>query len=408
MENICSCEQENFDIGSFYIKEVLKNGKPFPRNTWKDKDGNINYDNAKIVVKLLIEDVLKWSDKQVVSNLSADTFKSNKLFSMLKRVFNYSVFNAIDAAYPGKYKPWLFKRVTQDYWNLNTAKEATIWLINERLKIKEEEIPTKLSVRVFYANGLAGMIQKLFNASLFATVNNAYPNKFAPWMFTKVSDGYWNKQTGVEALKWLIEKKLKWGEKEVKHYFSAKVLKAYGLTAMLDIVFKGSPYVAINTAYPNLYKPWQLTHTPTRYWNKKTAKEATIWLIEEKLHFTDEDIFTKLSRKVFCDNGLSSMLGNVFRWNIFEAVDNAYPNKYKPWLFSSFKYCARSWSEKITKEAIIWLIEEELKLKKDEILDVLTIEVFHKYMLEGVLNKFFNGDIVAAVNSVYPGINSVA
>ena len=102
------------------------------------------------------------------------------------------------------------------------------------------------------------------------------------------------------------------------------------------------------------------------------------------------------------------MLGSVFRWNIFEAVDNAYPNKYKPWLFSSFKYCARSWNEKITKEAIIWLIEEELKLKKDEILDVLTIEVFHKYMLEGVLNKFFNGDIVAAVNSVYPDINSVA
>lgn len=38
----------------------------------------------------------------------------------------------------------------------------------------------------------------------------------------------------------------------------------------------------------------------------------------------------------------------------------------------------------------------------------LQLKYFINICLDGVLNKFFNGDIVAAVNSVYPGINSVA
>ena len=48
-------------------------------------------------------------------------------------------------------------------WNLKTAKEATIWLIEEKLKWSDEDVKQKLSLNTFKQYSLTGMLNYLFN-----------------------------------------------------------------------------------------------------------------------------------------------------------------------------------------------------------------------------------------------------
>ena len=118
------------DISKYYLEEVLAKGKQFPKDIW---NYNSKYDNAKVVTKTLIEKVLKWSDDEIKRKLSANIFIQNSLYGMLVILFNGSPYLAIENAYPGKFKPWELPCVSNSFWNLKTAKEATIWLIEEKL-----------------------------------------------------------------------------------------------------------------------------------------------------------------------------------------------------------------------------------------------------------------------------------
>ena len=69
---------------------------------------------------------------------------------------------------------------------------------------------------------------------------------------------------------------------------------------------------AINAAYPNQFKEWELKNTPGNFWNEETGIQATRWLIEEKLKWNNNDIKEKISQKVFIDNELSGMIQQVY------------------------------------------------------------------------------------------------
>ncbi|MBQ3422015.1 MAG: hypothetical protein IJH34_10165, partial [Romboutsia sp.] len=65
----------------------------------------------------------------------------------------------------------------------------------------------------------------------------------------------WNNRcNGIKATKWLIEEKLKLTEEELKEQLSYTLFVENGLLGMLVNCFKGSPYEAINSVYPNKFK----------------------------------------------------------------------------------------------------------------------------------------------------------
>ena len=140
----------------------------------------------------------------------------------------------------------------KSYWTKETAVEATIWLIEEKLKWSEEDVVKKLSQKIFYDNGLRGML-RVFDGSPYAAINSAYPDKYKPWQFPNVPLSYWNNETAAEATKWLIEEKLKWSEDTLLENLSARIFIKNGLRGMLNAVFANSPYAAINNAYPGKY-----------------------------------------------------------------------------------------------------------------------------------------------------------
>ena len=304
-------------ISKYYLEEVLAKGKQFPKGVW---NCNEKYDNAKEVTKTLIEKVLKWSDDEIKRKLSANIFIQNSLYGMLVILFNGSPYLAIENAYPGKFKPWELPCVSNSFWNLKTAKEATIWLIEEKLKWNDDDIKEKLSANTFIKNSLTSIIS-LFNGSPYFAIENAYPGKFKSWEFSKVPKNFWNMETAKKATMWLIEEKLKWSDEDVRRNLSQNTFKENSLRGMLAILFNESPYRAIENAYPGKFKPWELPSVPKKFWNLETAKEATIWLIEEKLKWSDEDVKKKLTLNTFKENSLKSMLNYLFNIDPHQPVE---------------------------------------------------------------------------------------
>ncbi len=287
-----------------------------------------NLETAKEATKWLIEEKLKWNDEQVRDNLCLDTFKENELGGMISVLFKGSSFGAIENAYPGKYKAWEFKFTPRSFWNLETAKEATKWLIEEKLKWSDEQVRDNLCLATFKENGLGGMIIDLFNASSYAAIENAYPGKYKAWEFKFTPKNFWNLETAKEATKWLIEEKLKWNDEQVRKNIKQIVFIQNGLSGMLTKVFNGSIFAAIENAYPGKYKPWEFKSTPRNFWNLETAKEATKWLIEEKLKWSDEQVRENFTSEIFVQNRLCGMLRVLFKGSSFAALENAYPGKY--------------------------------------------------------------------------------
>ena len=97
-----SFTDEQKGIKEYYLCDVLQYGKRFPMGTWIYFDA-VDYNAAAIVTKAMIEDVLKWSEEDVVKKLSQKIFYDNGLRGMLARVFDGSPYAAINNAYPGKY-----------------------------------------------------------------------------------------------------------------------------------------------------------------------------------------------------------------------------------------------------------------------------------------------------------------
>ena len=374
------------DISKYYLEEVLAKGKQFPKGVW---NCNEKYDNAKEVTKTLIEKVLKWSDDEIKRKLSANIFIQNSLYGMLVILFNGSPYLAIENAYPGKFKPWELPCVSNSFWNLKTAKEATIWLIEEKLKWNDDDIKEKLSANTFIKNSLTSIIS-LFNGSPYLAIENAYPGKFKPWELPSVPKKNWNVKTAREATIWLIEEKLKWSDEDVRRNLSKNTFKENSLRGMLDVLFNGSPYFAIENAYPGKFKAWEFAKVPKNFWNLKTASEATIWLIEEKLRWSDEDVRRNLSQNTFKENSLRGMLDVLFNGSPYLAIDNAYPGKFKPWELPSVP--KKFWNLETAKEATIWLIEEKLKWSDEDVKEKLTLNTFKENSLKSMLNYLFNID----------------
>ena len=227
------------DISKYYLEKVLAKGKRFPKGVW---DCNSKYDNAKVVTKTLIEKVLKWSDDDIKQKLSSNIFEKNSLGGMLVILFNGSPYLAIENAYPGKFKPWEVARVSKKFWNMETAREATIWLIEEKLKWSDEDVRKKLSVNIFRINSLMWMLAILFNESPYRAIENAYPGKFKAWELPSVPRNFWNMETAKKAIIWLIEEKLKWSDEDVKKKLTLNTFKENSLKSMLNYLFNIDPH----------------------------------------------------------------------------------------------------------------------------------------------------------------------
>lgn len=315
--------------------------KKFPNGFWQRPEA---IENAKQCTKYLIENILKLSEDDFRENLTFKTFLKYKLCGMLKIVFDNKPYAAINALYPDKFKRWEFQ-VENKYWTYETGIEATKWLVEEKLKLSDDELKDQLSKKLFLDNNLDSMLNYAFNNSPYNAINAVYPNKFYPWEFKKVPRSYWTRENGIKATKWLIEEKLKLIDIDFKKNLTKQIFIDNNLHGMLIICFRGNAGEAINAAYPNKYQQIIRKNRINKckckgksksknYWTEENGIKATKWLIEEKLKWSYYDLKQYLSKQIFVDNNLGDMLSICFNNDPYKAINTLYPNKFKRWEFS--------------------------------------------------------------------------
>lgn len=169
--------------------------------------------NYKFLIKYVIEDKLKMSNKDIL-NISRDWTKQYKFYSVLLRKYNGSVYNLINDFYPNKFKPWDLVTVGNLYWKSeDNIKYALNWFVNELLKdsvVKSiEDIPKKITTEIFAKYSMKGLLKSRFNSHPYYAFNFLFPDKFYMWEYKLVSNNYWNdKMNRVDALKQLIKYRL--------------------------------------------------------------------------------------------------------------------------------------------------------------------------------------------------------
>lgn len=312
-------------IDTIEIYKMVLTGKikQFPPYFW---EGNEGFESAKEIVKFLIEKVYRWTDEEIKANYSKRFLVENKLEGMFLILFKANPYSVIEYVYPGRFKPWDFKKVPIGYWkNEENVINALKWLIEEELKWDDEQIKRNLCRSVFVKHNLYGLLFRRFKCSVYNAIDTLYPGKFKYWEMKK-SPVKWDEENGREAVKWLIEDKLKWSIEDIKKNMKQDVFKKYGLGGMLGNVYGHSPFNAIDSLYPGQIKPWELKVAPQRYWNDETARIATRWFVEEKLNWSYEEVLEKLTARVFVENGMRGLLGHK-KNSVFLVLKNAYPDR---------------------------------------------------------------------------------
>lgn len=107
------------------------------------------------------------------------------------------------------------------------------------------------------------------------------------------------RKNAIEITRFLFEQILQWTDEDIKKRLRSETFFEHKLRGMLGIIYNGSPYAAINSVYPERFKPWELNMSPLNTWNEEVGIDAVKWLVEEKLKWNDEAIKKEWSRKIF-------------------------------------------------------------------------------------------------------------
>jgi hypothetical protein len=143
----------------------------FPPYFWTGKEG---IDAAKILVKYLLEDKLKFNDEDIKNNITAKFFKKYKLGNMLDTIFGNSPFNAINSVYPNRFHEWDF--LCSKKWTKDSVSRAIKWLFEEKLCWDYEIIKFKANNRLLEKYNLSTIL-KLYNYNVFKILKEVYPDK---------------------------------------------------------------------------------------------------------------------------------------------------------------------------------------------------------------------------------------
>lgn len=323
----------------------------------------------------------------------------------------------------------VLKRFPAHFWDkpysLQSAKEITKYLIEDKLKISLEDIPKKVDKKFIQNNRLGGMLRRLFKNHVFEIVDNAYPNMFKRWQF-KVPCVYWNSQTIEEAMRWLIDERLGGDIERVKKELDVQLLKDSGMSYLITMRYprRYSIYDLVSMVYPNVIEPWELKHTSQAYWTDDNIKKQLSLIahkeFNDSLYILQEYITNKLLNKYklytstvisiervhrlikemieeegreYCgkDTEIIREYALVIYKQILDGKRDRFPDYF--WTTKHAKFCARVIIRYLTEKVLGLDLRD---CNKDQINEILK-----KHKLYTVLTRLFNNSSEQVLQYVY-------
>jgi hypothetical protein len=220
------------------------------------------------------------------------------------------------------------------------------YLIEQKLKLQtDEEIKQFFTLKNFQKYKLSGQVLvKCFNKHIWNVVELCYPGRFR-WAI-KNQNNLWNqrkakpttlvpklnsKEQLISFMQDHVSSRLtKDSSLDVKNFFTTEELSKLEIYNNVYRYYS-SLWDFLNDCYPNKFQQWEVRNQ-NNIWSKDSSKnytlarEATRWLIEEKLKIDLVDIIGKVNYKTFKIHGLESMLACTYKHSYIEALLDCYPN----------------------------------------------------------------------------------
>lgn len=208
----------------------------FPEFFWEGEDGR---KRGLECVEYLLYHKLKWDNEKIRINFSKELLIKNKLSGMLSACFNNSPLKCILTLLGDTYEPWQYNVAPRNYWNNETARKATAFMIKS-LKWNEEDIKNKLSQETFKDFGLLGMLVQVYKSSPYKAINDLMPGRFKEWELNNTPLNFWSKKNCKKAIVWLINEKIGPTYKDMNYNELREFFIKNGLGYMLQNKFKNS------------------------------------------------------------------------------------------------------------------------------------------------------------------------
>lgn len=213
-------------------------------------------------------------------------------------------------------------------------------------------------------------------------------------------NGYVTPENMKPIIREVILNRNKLTREEICDKVNTTYLREYNLGGAIK-AFRTKIYELISYCFPEFdIKPWELTKLNNGFWKEeKNRKDFMLWLAEkESIDLESIDSLKRIDARLVQKYGGSKPLqygGGLYNLILLIAKVDV-----KEWQVIKM----RVWTEEKAKEAVKWLIEEQLNWSYDEVVEKISARVFYKHNLGGLLLKYCNHSPLKALQIAYPGV----
>lgn len=307
------------------IFNMVRNGEleRYPHSFWSFSDGRKRAIN---ILKYVLENILEWSDEDIIQNYGTNIFGKYKIRGILSRVFNGSPFEALNAVYPNRFKIWQF-RVPNNYWKdddnvINAVKD----IYGNILGVKSiSDIYCITNHEDIFKEYNLDAIPRVQKKSIHDVIYMAYSG-LEEEKFFRSSISHYDLDKQIEIFK------QKNCNDNLSHddiiQMTAEQFKGTDLFSVAVKKHHLGIYEIVELAYPGEYKPWEFPYVRKGFWdNEVNIQKAIKWLLEERLYL-DLSTTIRISKEDFYNNSLGSLItyANINRIGVKDLIRRVYPN----------------------------------------------------------------------------------
>ena len=379
-----------------YLRRILKNSFGEDRDfSWNERIFRLLAESESYLQSNIDRMMAMYPDgPPLQEHLHAgQTFSDEQIITCYKNVFL-----GINARFPIHF-------LTTD--GNRRAAILTQFAVEHILKTRPLDALQEYTARDFSAIGLRN-VARFFNYSLNRIIRNAYPDLVMPWEMAHVEDGFWTEEKNrTMAIRWLIEEKLGIAKTDIpKALRDDRVTKSSftqnGLSYMFVQYYK-SVSRCIGAAYPE-FMPWELGSVPNAFWQGEEGRQNVVkaihWLMR-RMQIIPAEIPERIkdktiNRELFSRFGLATVFERIFKKNMFQVFETAYPGRFEIWEIG--KVATDYWEDLLhAYRASLWIAKKE-GIPENGIhaalrSGMLSRESFAKYGLGSMLKRTFDNNL---------------
>lgn len=227
-------------------------------------------------VRYLIEEVLQWDEEQILDKFGFSILRRHHLSGIYSSL-EISVFEALDAAYPDRFKPWQLARKNKHIWSDPKTRIAAIrWLVEERLELSIDPISLSQVKRSdFLKNRLGGLLVS-YGGAVHVTLSHAYPEVFGgPMKLGKNARPNFSLSISPDApmdvlIRKCLEDELGLTEENICSKINPDMIEESSISIIFETSFSSNLVDLLDAVYPGKFRQQDIEYFKRRKMSKRT------------------------------------------------------------------------------------------------------------------------------------------